>query len=278
MTTKLKSPDAKRLPNPTDVRRTILSMLHRSGASHLGTSMSLVEMLIAAYASVDIALIRAHDPARSRVIVSKGHGACATYAAMTHFNLMSMEDALTYHSDGSILCGHVSHAVPGVEHSTGALGHGLPVAVGCAMGLKARGIDEASVFALLGDGEIQEGSVWEALMLIKHRNLSNVITMIDNNRISSITETNKVINMDPLSARFEGFGFQTHTVDGHDLNALLGAISKVRESGEAGVIICNTVKGKGVSFAEHEPIWHYRSLNDETFTQAMADLDVGANS
>ena len=240
-------------------------MLYRSGASHLGTSLSLVEMLIAVYASVDIKKIRHKELDRLRIIVSKGHGTCATYAVMHHFGLIERDVALSYHQDGTVLCGHVSHAVPYVEHSTGALGHGLPVAVGCAMDLRSRRFADARVFALLGDGEIQEGSVWEALMLTKHRNLNNLVTLVDNNQISSITKTSHVIDLEPLRSRFSGFGFRVHDVDGHDVEAIRQAIDEIRASEEVGVVICNTVKGKGVPFAENEPIWHYRTLNEELY-------------
>lgn len=257
----------------TDVRRTILGMLHRSGASHLGTSMSAVESLIAMYGSVDIEAIRQQRPDRSRILVSKGHGAAATYATMAHYGLLSREDLLTYHRDGSLLAGHVSHAVQGVEHSTGALGHGLSVAVGCALGLRSRGFGDARVFVLMGDGEIQEGSVWEAVMLAHHLRLSNLIAVVDNNGISSITRTNDVLDMAPLAARFAGFGWNTADVDGHDAAALKTAIADLSGRPGPGIVIANTIKGKGVPFAENQPIWHYRSLNDDTYRQALAHLD-----
>lgn len=266
-------PDERLKVDPTAVRRTVLTMLHRSGASHLGSSMSLIEMLVAAYGSVDVEKIRTEAPDRSRILVSKGHGAAATYATLHHFGLLGREDMESYHLEGSVLAGHVSHSVPGVEHSTGALGHGLPVACGIALGLRSRGYRDASVFALLGDGEIQEGSVWESLMYAHHHNLSNLIPMVDNNRISSITRTDEVINMTPLADRFTGFGFTVHEVDGHDVRAITAAIIDIQRQESPGVIICNTIKGYGVPFAEGEPIWHYRSLSDDLYKEALAHLD-----
>jgi transketolase len=263
----------RELPEATSVRRTILEMLYRSRASHLGSSMSLVEILIAIYGACDIDAIRAHQPGRDRVFVSKGHGAAATYATMHHFGLMSEDDLATYHQDDSLLAGHVSHAVPGVEHSTGALGHGLPVAVGAAIGLVSAGYDDALVFCVLGDGEIQEGSVWEALMLASHRRLRRLIPVVDNNHVSSITETAKVIDMAPLRNRFEGFGFAVHEVDGHDIAAIGNAIEIIRRQDKQSVVIADTVKGKGVPFAEGQPVWHYRSLDDKSFAEAMAALN-----
>ena len=264
---------SNRFADHVEVRRTILGMLYRGQASHLGTNMSAVEMLISMFGSVDLKRIKNKTQNRSRIIVSKGHCAAATYATMAHYGLLDFAELENYHKDGSLLAGHVSHAVERVEHSTGALGHGLSVAVGCALGLRSRGIYDAPVFSLVGDGEIQEGSIWEALMLAKHLNLHNLITMVDNNRISSITNTDAVIDMKPLENRFAGFGFKVHNVDGHDLNALGNAIDNLKAGSEIGVIICNTVKGRGVPFAEWEPIWHYRSLNDELYKQAIANLD-----
>lgn len=268
------SPAAK--VDPTAVRRTVLGMLHRAKASHLGSSMSMIEMLIAMYAAVDCGKIRAHAPDRSRIIVSKGHCAAGTYATMAHFGIIPAALLETYHLDGSLLAGHVSHAVDGVEHSTGALGHGLSVAVGCALGLRSRGHSDRLVLALVGDGEIQEGSIWEALMLAVHLRLSNLITLVDNNRISSITNTEKVIDMRPLAARFEGFGLGVREVDGHDVGAISTAIEELRTGDRPGAIVCNTVKGRDVPFAEWQPMWHYRSLDDALYAQALAYLDAKA--
>ena len=259
-------------PEPDAVRRTILGMIYRGQASHLGSSMSMVEILIAAYGFCDIDGILNDRPDRDRVFIGKGHGAACTYAVMHHYGLLDEATINTYHQNGSALAGHVSHAVPHVEHSTGALGHGLPVAVGCAIGLRSRGMNNATVFCTLGDGEIQEGSIWEALMLASHMKLTNLIPILDNNRISSITTTSDVINMEPIADRFGGFGFKVHKVDGHNVAALSDAIESIRRGDRPGMIIANTVKGKGVPFAENQPVWHYRTLNEALYTEAMAAL------
>ena len=259
--------------SPLEVRRSVLTMLHRAKASHLGSNMSVVEMLIAMYGSVDCDKIREQAPDRSRVVISKGHCAAATYATMAHFGILPMGLLHIYHLDSSVLTGHVSHAVPGVEHSTGALGHGINVALGCALGLRSRGHSARLVLTLVGDGEIQEGSVWEALMFAAHLKLNNFITLIDNNRISSMTNTEKVIDMRPLTERFEGFGLNVHEVDGHDVGAISAAIQQICNSDRPGVIICNTIKGRDVPFAEGQPIWHYKSLTDEQYAEALAHLD-----
>jgi transketolase len=228
------------------------------------------------YGTTDVRKIRERAPDRSRIIVSKGHCAAATYATMGHFGIIPMAMLDTYHTDGSLLAGHVSHAVPAVEHSTGALGHGINVAVGCAIGLRSRGNKNALALTLVGDGEIQEGSVWEALMLASHLKLNNFVLLVDNNRISSITNTEKVLDMRPLEARFSGFGLAVRDVDGHDVGAISTAIRELTAGDRAGVVICNTTKGKGVPFAENQPIWHYRSLNDELYAQAKAAVAATA--
>ena len=264
------------LPDPVAIRLTILDMLYRAKASHLGSSMSVVEMLVAMYGSTQVEKIREHAPDRSRVVVSKGHCAAATYATMAHFGIIPMALLDTYHTDHSLLAGHVSHAVRGVEHSTGALGHGINVAVGCAIGLRTRNVADALALALVGDGEIQEGSVWEALMLASHLKLNNFVALLDNNRISSITDTDKVLDQRPLAQRFAGFGLGVREVDGHDVTAILSAIRELRAGDRPGVIICNTIKGKGVPFAENQPIWHYRSMDDQLYAEAKTAIAAAA--
>jgi transketolase len=261
------------LADPISVRRSVLTMLYRAKASHLGSNMSVIEMLVAMYASVDCQLIRERKTDRSRIFISKGHCAAATYATLAHYEILPMNLLETYHMDGSKLAGHVSHTVDGVEHSTGALGHGINVALGCAIGLRSRGHANGLVLTLVGDGEIQEGSVWEAMMLAVHMKLNNFITLVDNNRISSISNTEKVIDMRPLKARFEGFGLNVHEVNGHDVTSIMLAIEKIKKGMNPGVIICNTIKGYGVPFAEWQPIWHYKTLSFEQYTEAIERLD-----
>jgi transketolase len=255
------------------VRRSVLKMLYRAKASHLGSNMSAIEMLIAMYGSVDCEKIRNQDADRSRILISKGHCAAAAYATLAHYGILCMSELDTYHMNDSKLAGHVSHAVFGVEHSTGALGHGINVAVGCALGLKSRNHPDRLVMALVGDGEIQEGSVWEALMFAVHRKLNNFIALVDNNHISSITDTKKVINMHPLNLRFEGFGLNVKEVNGHNVNAIKDAIKEIQSGDSPGVIICNTIKGKDVPFAEWDPNWHYKNMTDEQYQTALANLD-----
>lgn len=255
----------------TAIRKTVLTMLYKAEAGHLGCNMSVIEMLMAMYESVDVDKIKAGAPDRDRIIVSKGHCAAATYAVMNNYGIISDELIDGYHLDGSVLARCVSHGAPGVEHSCGALGHGINVAVGCALGMKRRGYAGLSL-ALVGDGELQEGSVWEALMFAVHHKLNNFVLLVDNNQISSITRTDKVIDLNPLKDRFQGFGLNTRRIRGHDLGSIKDAITDQDTETRPTVIICETLKGCGVSFAEDDPRWHYATMNKEQYDQAMEAL------
>jgi len=262
----------KNYPDTKEIRLKILKLLYSAKASHLGSGMSVVEMLTAIYSLVDIDKIKNNSPDRSRIFVSKGHCACATYSVMNSFGLIDDETLLTYHSNDSLLAGHGSHSVDCVEHSTGALGHGVSVALGAAIGMKTKNYKNNPIsFCLCGDGEIQEGSVWEAFKLAGHLKLNNFIVLVDYNKISSITDTNKVVNLEPLSDKFSSFGFNSVEVDGHNVNSIHEEIVN-RNKDKPLALICHTVKGKGISFAENEPIWHYRTLTDELYAQAVKEL------
>jgi transketolase len=233
--------------------------------------MSVVEMLISMYLVSDVKKILAGAKDRDRIIVSKGHAAAATYAVMNEFGLMENETLHTYHQIGSMLQGHVSHGVKFVEHSTGALGHGLSVGVGHAIYLKSKAYD-SKVMVLCGDGEIQEGSVWEAVMLATTKKLDNLFLLIDVNGISSIKGTEDIISTGELSDRFRGFGFNVMTVNGHNIMEIKSALENKTLNSFPTVILCSTIKGKGVSFAEGEPIWHYKSLTDDLLNKALEEL------
>lgn len=252
-------------------RKNILRILHAARASHLGSSMSVVEMLVAMYSVADISKILDKSESRDRIIVSKGHAAAATYSVMHEFELMSEETLFTYHKLNSKLQGHVSHGVSHVEHSTGALGHGLSVGVGHAIFLKSNSYS-SRVMVLCGDGEIQEGSIWEALMLAATKNLNQLVLLVDVNSISSIKGTEEIIHTGNLRDRFLGFGVRVIEVEGHDAKEIQEAILTSEDDVNPLVILCKTIKGKGVEFAENQPIWHYRSLTDELFEDAMAGL------
>lgn len=253
-------------------RKTILDIIHRSGASHIGTCYSVIEILQAVYRSVDIDKIKTNAEDRDRIIVSKGHSAAALYATLFNFGLMSRADLDTYHQNGSLLSGHVSHFVPYVEHSTGALGHGLPVAVGICLGLNSKSLHGTRTYVVVGDGELHEGSNWEALMLAGHHKLENLCVLIDRNCLSGIGKTCDCCSLDDAKEKFESFGFKAIVIDGHNEEIILETIHKSRSSAIPVAIICNTVKGKGASFMEHENVWHYRPVNKEWYDKALLEL------
>ncbi len=263
--------DSRLIEAPIQIRSDILNILYKSNASHLGSSMSTVEMLYAMYSTSNIDKIKNKSMDRDRIIVSKGHAAAATYSVMKEFGLISKSTLETYHQRGSLLQGHVSHFVNYVEHSTGALGHGVSVAVGHAIYLKMIK-SKSRVLVLCGDGEVQEGSVWEGLMLAVTKKLNNLIILIDNNKISSIGNTEEVINTGSLGDRFIGFGAFVKEVNGHSISEIEDWIKNSGSLKQPTVLICNTVKGKSVAFAENDAIWHYKSMNSDLFNEAVNGL------
>ncbi len=253
------------------IRRTILSIVNSSGAGHIGAAFSFVDIVDAIYSLVDVEKIKRRDPDRDRVILSKGHGVSALYATMHHYGLLSLEQVNTYFKNGSLLEGHASHHVPGVEHSTGALGHGLPVALGMAIGLRAKRLG-GRVFTIVGDGELHEGSNWEAFMQAGHLGLANFHVFIDRNGLSQIGEVHKCCDVEPLRSKLESFKFEVSEVDGHDKAAILAALQNLTKSNKPTALICRTVKGRGVSFMENNNLWHYRCPKGPEYETAVREL------
>jgi transketolase len=254
-----------------NIRRKILKIIHDSNASHIGTSFSSVEILNAVFKSVDIEKIKKGSNDRDRIILSKGHGTAALYSVMNHHELLSDEILDTYFQNNSLLAGHVSHHVPFVEHSTGALGHGLPVGLGISIGLSSKKILRR-VFVILGDGELQEGSNWEAIMLAGYKKIKNLIIFVDYNKLSQTGKLDNFCSLEPIKEKFESFNFDVIEVDGHNENEIISAIKKLEYSKKPIVVICNTIKGKGVSFMENNVLWHYRSPQGEDFEKAVQEL------
>lgn len=262
----------------TAVRRHALRMVHRVGASHIGTCMSMADLLAVLYGE----FLRV-DPAqpkwleRDRFVLSKGHGAAALYATLAEVGFFSLEQLDRYCQDGSHLPGHVtSHGVPGVEISTGSLGHGL--GVGCGLALAGRRDDvDYRVCVLLSDGECDEGSVWEAALFAPHHRLDNLIAIIDYNKIQSFGSVTEVLGLEPLAAKWEAFGWATLEIDGHAHNEISGALRRTPFTpGKPSVIIAHTIKGKGVRFMENQLAWHYRSPSACELLQALEELEDGS--
>lgn len=251
----------------------ILDIIHNSGASHIGSSFSVVEALTAIYKCVDIAKIKNKQDDRDRIVVSKGHAAAALYAVLFRFGLMDKNTLDTYYKNDSLLSGHVSHFVPYVEHSTGALGHGLSVGVGICIGLVSNKFNSSRVYVVLGDGEMHEGSSWEACMLAGHLKLKNLCVLIDNNHFGGIGRTDECCSLEPFQEKLASFGFATFEVDGHDEEAIASIIQQTKNKTTKPVgIVCQTIKGKGVSFMEQDNVWHYRSPNKEAYQKALLEL------
>ena len=254
------------------IRRSVLYMTCSGQASHVGSCLSVADILAVLYGAV--ADVRPAEPdwsGRDRIIVSKGHVAAATYAVLGELGFFPKEWLENYSKPGSPLIGHVSHHVPGVELSTGSLGHGLPV--GCGMALAAkRANDSWRTYVVMSDGELDEGSNWEAALFAAHHGLDNLSAIIDYNRLQGFGRTDEVLGLEPLAEKWRAFGWRVDEVDGNDAAALQTAIEKPVEPGKPSLIIGRTVKGKGVSFMENELAWHYKTPTREQFEQALAEL------
>lgn len=258
----------------TWIRRQALHMIFRAGQGHPGGDMSSADILAALYFSVmryDSA--QPNDPARDRFVMSKGHCTGALYATLAKAGYFPEEELETYLETASRLNGHPNRTyLPGVETNTGPLGHGLPVAVGIAV---AGQIDQADyrVFALTGDGELQEGSIWEAAMFAGHRGLGNLTAIVDRNRLQQGASTEETNGLEPLADKWRAFGWDVVEVDGHDAAALLDVLSAPAEPRQKPLcVIANTIKGRGISFMENKASWHHGVPSEEQYHQALAEL------
>lgn len=256
------------------IRRLAVEMAAAANASHIGGALSMADILAVLYA--EVARVKPEEPGwpeRDRIILSKGHCCTTMYAALALRGFFPVDELANYGKDGSRLMAHVSHAVPGVELSTGSLGHGLPVAVGRALGAKR--LNQAwRVFAILSDGELDEGSNWESLLFAPQHRLDNLVAIIDYNKIQSLGRVDHVIQLEPLKAKLEACRWSAREVDGHDHEALRSALMQVPwERGRPSCLIAHTVKGKGVDFMEDSLEWHYRSPRNAQYTEAIRQLE-----
>lgn len=254
-------------------RKEILESVHRAGCGHPGGSLSAVEILISLYE--DRMKHRPQDPhwdGRDRLIISKGHCTPVVYVTLANYGYFPKEELKGFRKFGSRLQGHVHTKVPGVEFNTGSLGHGLSVANGLALGARMLNKDYRT-YCLMGDGEIQEGSVWEAAMTASHYKLDNVCAIIDYNKVQENGPVNDIMNLEPLAARWETFGWHVVEADGHDFLSLDKAFDEAEETkGKPTVVIAHTIKGKGVSFMEGSPNWHGKAPNAEQLKTALDNL------
>jgi transketolase len=260
--------------NARSIRISALKAIYDSHASHIGSGYSCVELLVYLYSCwMKVSPDTLSDPGRDRFILSKGHAASVYYALLAEFGFFPKEWMLKYCQNGSLLGGHVDHRVPGVEVSTGSLGHGLPLAVGMALAAK-RNHKRYRVITLLSDGEMESGANWEGLNMASAQKLDNLVVVVDRNRLQAMGPTEDILPMKNLAERIRSFGCACSEIDGHDFNQIDSAFNKIPFSeGCPSVIIAHTVKGKGVSFMENDLKWHYRSPNTEEFRQAVLELD-----
>jgi transketolase len=254
-------------------RRELLETLQTAGSGHPGGSLSAVEIFVTLYGQV-----MNHRPAeplwegRDRLVVSKGHITPIVYVTLANFGYFPKEELKTFRKFGSRLQGHVHKNVPGVEFNTGSLGHGLAYANGVALAARIKKM-AFKVYCLLGDGELQEGSVWEAAMSAAHYKLENVCAIVDYNKVQENGPVNEIMGLEPLAERWKSFGWRPIEVDGHDFNQLLKAFTEFKTTqGKPTVIIANTVKGKGVPFMELKAGWHGKAPNREQLAEALKVL------
>jgi len=251
-------------------RRVIVDMIHTANAGHPGGSLSVIDILTAVYATdVDLTQKR-----RSRVILSKGHAVPAQYAVLHAYGVLSDEEMKTLRKMDSRLQGHpCSRRLPEVDATTGLLGQGLSLGIGMAIAKRGAG-DTNNVYVICGDGEVNEGQIWEAAEQAAHYALNNLICVVDQNQLALSGPTRSVMDNRDLQAKFTAFGWQAETIDGHDMRQILDALARARSWKEGPyAIIANTVKGKGVSFMENQAGWHGKAPNDAEYAQAMAELE-----
>lgn len=256
------------------IRRHAIEMTHLSGASHIASILSIADIIAVLYTG--ILNYDSTNPLwgeRDRVILSKGHAGAALYAALAERGFFAVSELKTHCANGSRLSGHVSHIVPGIDFSTGSLGHGLSVGAGMAMAAH-RDQKNYCTYVLLGDGECNEGAIWEAVMFANHFKLNNLIAIVDRNNMQSLDFCEKTLDLSPFADKWKAFGWQVIEADGHDFDKLKAAMLSARASKvKPTVIIANTIKGKGVSFMENDILWHYRFPHvGWEYNQAVSEL------
>jgi transketolase len=256
------------------IRRTTIEQSKRAHVGHIGSALSIADILATLFAG-PLADVDPDDPDRHRLVLSKGHAVLALYGALHACGRLSDAQLDTYCGDGSHLAGHPEHVLAGIDFSTGSLGQGLSMAAGATLGARLQG-SERLVFTVMSDAECNEGSVWEAAMFAAQHGLSRLIVIIDVNGQQALGYTRDVLDLEPLAARWESFGWDVHDVDGHDVGALGTTLRGLRvDSGAPHVVLARTVAGKGVNFMENRIEWHYLPQTDAEYALALAELTKG---
>jgi transketolase len=255
------------------IRQTVIEQSKRAHVGHIGSALSIAELLSVLFAG-PLAGVDPGDPDRNRFVLSKGHAALGLYGAMYACGQLSAAQLDTFCGDGTEVVGHPEHLLSGIDFSTGSLGHGLSIATGAALAGRLQS-SRRDVFVLMSDAECNEGSVWEAAMFASQHRLANLTALIDVNGQQALGYTKDVIDLEPLAARWRSFGWDVHDVDGHDLEALTGALDACTTAGAADaphVILARTTFGKGVSFMERRIEWHYLPMSDNEYELAVSEL------
>jgi transketolase len=248
-----------------DVRKKILLLSNKAKSSHVGSSLSIVDILLVLY--------KFFIKKKNIFILSKGHACLAYYCILQKFGYFSEKILNSYGEDNTILLSHVSHKVPGVEFSTGSLGHGLPYAVGRALAEKINKTNN-KVYVLISDGELNEGTTWESLLFASFHKLNNLFIIIDYNKIQSLDFTKNVLELEPLKSKFKSFNCNVKNVDGHNYETIYTSLlSRDKNNKKPNVIIANTIKGKGVKYMENKIIWHYKFPDEKQLEDAIKDLN-----
>jgi transketolase len=261
------------------LRSMIVDALEGGGRGHVGAALSLVEIIRVLYDSV--LNVRPAEPQwldRDRCILSKGHGCLALYAVLADKGFFSVEELRRQCMTGALLGGHPEISIPGVEASTGALGHGLPIGVGMALAARMQG-RASKVFVITGDGELDEGSIWESALSAGKHGLDNLTVIVDYNKVQSYGRVDEVMPLEPLAEKWRAFGFNVLEVDGHDVNALESVLASLPAAlGRPTAVLAHTVKGRGFAFAEHDPAWHHKSRVTPENVTAMREALGSASS
>lgn len=259
--------------DPYRLRKLVLDMAYSGSTVHIGCAFSIIEILSVLYKNhLNYPQNNPSNLNRDYFLLSKGHGVMAQYACMHELGWLNDNDILNYFSDGSNLKGLSDSLVPGIEVNSGSLGHGFSVGVGLALATKMKKTEQKT-FVLVGDGELNEGPIWEGALFASHNNLDNFMVIIDNNGFQAMGRTNEIINLGSIQSKFESFGFDAVTIDGHDEYSINQAIIELLKSNnKPKAIVARTIKGKGVDFMEDNNSWHYERLDKESYQKALLSL------
>ncbi len=256
---------------PNRIRRIVLEQSKRANVGHIGSALSIAEIIAALYDGI-LHVTDPADPDRDRFILSKGHAALALYAALSLKGWIDNDELATYCENGSLLGVHPERELKGIDFSTGSLGHGLSMGAGSALASRLQG-SSRRVFVLVSDAECNEGSLWEAVMFASHHGLANLVVIIDLNGQQALGYTDEVLSLAPMADRWKAFGWDTHTINGHDVDEMKRTVAALDTTqGPPHVLIARTVFGKGVSYMEGQIKWHYWPMTDEEYRQAMAEI------